>query len=206
MSSIISTDTAFPMVAGVEVTTDDQGRFNLNALHKASGEGKHKKPSKWLDTQQAQDLVVALKSQSGSTPINVIRGGHSPGTFASKPLAVAYSMWLGGTTVFCAVLKSMEDASSIFKALQELEVPDDLPDMFVYAIQEMKTGNIKLGISRDPVQRLRQLQIGNSSKLKLVAYRKAENRFADERAIHADEASHRLRGEWFTADAMQALQ
>ncbi|ENZ1875423.1 hypothetical protein ACGGXQ_002104 [Salmonella enterica] len=26
-----------PVIAGVEITTDDAGRFNLNALHKASG-------------------------------------------------------------------------------------------------------------------------------------------------------------------------
>lgn len=106
MSSIISisADTAFPMVAGVEVTTDDQGRFNLNALHKASKEGEHKKPSKWLQTQQAQELVFALNSQSPNSdfgdnsttyePLNIIRGGHAPGTFAHELLAVSYAGWI----------------------------------------------------------------------------------------------------------------
>lgn len=28
---------ALPVIAGVEITTDEHGRFNLNALHKASG-------------------------------------------------------------------------------------------------------------------------------------------------------------------------
>ena len=52
-----------PVIAGVEITTDAEGRFNLNALHKASGEGESKKPSKWLRTQQAQDLISELETQ-----------------------------------------------------------------------------------------------------------------------------------------------
>lgn len=35
-----------PMIAGVEITTDAEGRFNLNALHKASGLGEGKTTSK----------------------------------------------------------------------------------------------------------------------------------------------------------------
>ena len=52
-----------PMIAGVEITTDSEGRFNLNALHKASGEGESKKPSEWLRTKQAQELIAELSSQ-----------------------------------------------------------------------------------------------------------------------------------------------
>lgn len=40
--------TSLPVIAGVEITTDAEGRFNLNALHKASGLGSAKKPSNWL--------------------------------------------------------------------------------------------------------------------------------------------------------------
>ncbi|UBX29978.1 DNA-binding protein [Arsenophonus apicola] len=31
------TNEHYPIIAGVEITTDSDGRFNLNALHKASG-------------------------------------------------------------------------------------------------------------------------------------------------------------------------
>ena len=40
-----------PVIAGVEIVNDDHGRLNLNALHKASGLGKHKAPNKWLEIQ-----------------------------------------------------------------------------------------------------------------------------------------------------------
>lgn len=100
MSNIVK----FPVIAGVEVTTDDEGRFNLNALHKASKEGEHKKPSEWLRTKQAQELVAALKAQSGNStfgtssaayePLSIIRGGNAPGTFAHELLAVSYAGWI----------------------------------------------------------------------------------------------------------------
>ena len=112
----------------------------------------------------------------------------------------------GAKLAMDSMLSQVSDYRKIIEALNGFEVPDDLPDMFVYAIREKDTGNVKLGISRDPQQRLRQLQTGNSSELELVAYRKAENRFADERAIHADADAYRLRGEWFSAGAVEVLQ
>ncbi|MEQ9888238.1 KilA-N domain-containing protein [Pectobacterium zantedeschiae] len=44
-------------IAGVEISTDAEGRFNLNALHQASGLGANKAPAQWLRTQAAQDLI-----------------------------------------------------------------------------------------------------------------------------------------------------
>jgi len=103
--------------------------------------------------------------------------------------------------------KTESTLQELLSALEAFDIPDDLPpDMFVYAIRERETGRIKLGISRDPSSRVAQLQTGNSSKLELVAVRPAVNRFADERVIHADAASYRLRGEWFTASALEVLK
>ncbi|EFL91983.1 hypothetical protein REG_0945 [Candidatus Regiella insecticola LSR1] len=50
-----------PIVAGIIVTTDAIDRFNLNAIHKASGEGEHKRPSKWLATAQSQELIRLMR-------------------------------------------------------------------------------------------------------------------------------------------------
>lgn len=105
-----------------------------------------------------------------------------------------------------AMIAQIRDVKHILESIRDFEVPDDLPDMFVYAIRDRETGHIKLGISRDPRARVAQLQTGNSHELELVAYRRAENRFADEHAIHADAEAYRLRGEWFTASALEVLQ
>lgn len=104
------------------------------------------------------------------------------------------------------ILGQINDFRGVLDALNSFEVPDDLPDLFVYAIQEVETGRIKLGISRDPQQRLMQLQTGNSQKLKLIASRKAVNRFADERALHTEARAHHIHGEWFTHKAAGVLQ
>ncbi|MDC9591026.1 KilA-N domain-containing protein [Xenorhabdus sp. XENO-10] len=94
-----------PVIAGVEITTDSEGRFNLNALHKASGTGASKSPGQWLRTKQASDLVLELEVKllkdnqyvnmhSGQKSIITILGGTNPGTFAHELLAVSYAGWI----------------------------------------------------------------------------------------------------------------
>lgn len=96
----MGTVTQLPVIAGVEITTDEQGRFNLNALHRASRTEQSKKPSEWLRSKQASELIRALESQSGNPRFGVvatIRGGNSPGTFAHELLAVSYAGWISPT-------------------------------------------------------------------------------------------------------------
>lgn len=89
-----------PMIAGVEITTDEAGRFNLNALHRSSDAGDHKRPSKWLATDQAKSLIDELqknqspKSGLAQEVVSVIKGGVSPGTFAHELLAISYAGWI----------------------------------------------------------------------------------------------------------------
>lgn len=91
--------TSLPVIAGVEITTDSEGRFNLNALHKASGLGEHKRPSKWLSIDPTKELISELINQSpleglAQNPINAIKGGANPGTFAHELLAISYAGWI----------------------------------------------------------------------------------------------------------------
>ena len=95
------------------------------------------------------------------------------------------------------VLSKVQDAKAIIAALEDFEVPEDLPPMYVYAIRNKTTRRIKLGISQNPERRLKELQTGNDCELELVAFRKAENRFKDEKALHRENALLRVRGEWF---------
>ena len=84
-----------PVIAGVVITTDEQGRFNLNALHKASNLGSAKQPSNWLRLESTQALVDELDNSSDvmSSPI-VTAGGRNGGTFAHELLAVSYAGWI----------------------------------------------------------------------------------------------------------------
>lgn len=101
-----------PVIVGVSITTDNQGRFNLNALHKASGGEKGKQPSNWLRLDSTQELIQELSRSSdlrngqelteelrrnpalGENLINVTRGGAMQGTFAHELLAISYAGWI----------------------------------------------------------------------------------------------------------------
>tara|TARA_B100000131_G_C18023053_1_gene575364 strand:+ start:493 stop:786 length:294 start_codon:yes stop_codon:yes gene_type:complete len=67
---------------------------------------------------------------------------------------------------------------------------------FLYIIQSDLTGMIKIGRSKDPVKRLKQLQTGNPNELKLIASFKDQG--WKEKIIHESLKSFRLKGEWFS--------
>ena len=95
------------------------------------------------------------------------------------------------------IISRVKGAKEVIAALEDFEIPENLPTMYVYAIRNKHTGRIKLGISENPERRLKELQIGNDCELELLAYREAANRFKDEKAIHNRHQHLRVRGEWF---------
>lgn len=122
-----------PVIAGVEITTDEQERFNLNALHKASGLGKNKAPNKWLENKQAKALVLELESQtpnSGSA-LKVINGGKGSGTFAVEQLAVAYANWISPAFYLTVINTFLEHKKGVLRP----EIPQSLPEALRYAAE-----------------------------------------------------------------------
>jgi len=107
-NSITDQSSHLPVIAGHEITTDEHGRFNLNAIHRASKSGRQKRPSYWIATKQAQELISEVKSQSADlhfegvdqdknsclAPIHAYHGGATPGTFAHELLAISYAGWI----------------------------------------------------------------------------------------------------------------
>lgn len=90
-----------PLVIGeFSVRQDEDGRYCLNNLHKASGELDKHKPPFWLRNEQTKELIGELqKCNSGypsiDSPVNVIRGGGAKhGTYVVKELVYAYAMWI----------------------------------------------------------------------------------------------------------------
>lgn len=92
--------------------------------------------------------------------------------------------------------KSVLTLNEMMNFAKNIDIDD--AEMFIYAIMEEDTGNIKIGISKNPEQRLRQLQTGNSSQLSIVKTIKADNNFKDEKALHLKNKEHLIRGEWFS--------
>lgn len=63
----------------------------------------------------------------------------------------------------------------------------------IYFIQDTENRRIKIGISSDPIARLKQLQVAQSAELKLVAL--MDGARAEEDALH--QLFTKKRGEWF---------
>lgn len=67
---------------------------------------------------------------------------------------------------------------------------------YVYLIRG-NDSNYKIGIAKNPKQRLKQLQTGNSDRLQLVETFQTENASKIESALHYAFAHARNEGEWF---------
>jgi len=68
---------------------------------------------------------------------------------------------------------------------------------YIYLIQSLENGYYKVGVSKHPQQRIRELQTGNSSKLKLIETYQSELAHQIERALQRRYEHLRKEGEWF---------
>ena len=88
-----------PLVIGdLSVRQDEDGRYCLNDLHKASGgENKHA-PYRFIRLEQTIDLVNEIEQAPdmvlGRKAVNSIHGGNDRGTYVVKELVYAYAMWI----------------------------------------------------------------------------------------------------------------
>lgn len=91
------------MIANVEVHTDSEGRYNLNALHKAhiarnmtdERSARGSEPASWLRLDTTKALIDEMRQYADMriTPINQ-KAGYQGGTFAHKLLVISYAGWI----------------------------------------------------------------------------------------------------------------
>ena len=154
---------------------------------------------------------IAKKYGKHNSDVYKTKRGKGGGTFAHKDIALEYAMYLGGNVIKSAIIERIGEIDQILKAFENFHVDEEIVDamkqtynvnkLYVYAIKEDSTGNIKIGISANPRRRLEQLQTGNSSALTLVAVKEAVNGYADEAKLHLTNAAYHVRGEWFSGQA-----
>ncbi|HDX6054336.1 MULTISPECIES: GIY-YIG nuclease family protein [Acinetobacter calcoaceticus/baumannii complex] len=162
------------------------------------------------------DLLRDVRKISKQLNINIdqFRGiyfldsnNHRGLTKYQLPMSLAITLCSGYSAeirlqIADVLVKDTQTLKAIIQALRDFEVPDDLPDMYVYYIRNKSTGNVKIGISANPSQRLKQLQTGCDGKLELVAVKKADNKYKDEVKEHNIQQEHQLKGEWFRASCL----
>lgn len=99
-------------------------------------------------------------------------------------------------------IKHFERSVSIDAIMNLISSIDcDEEDLYIYIIQDEVTGSYKVGISKNPEERLKSLQCGNSSKLSLIHKFIAKDGFKTERLAHKILERNSIRGEWFDSDS-----
>ena len=68
---------------------------------------------------------------------------------------------------------------------------------YIYLIQSIENGYYKIGVSKHPKKRVKQLQTGNSSELKLIESYQSEHAHKVERALQRRYSYLKKEGEWF---------
>lgn len=87
---------AQPLVIGdFSIRQDEDGRYSLADLHKASGNLAKHKPSNFLRVEQTQELISEIEQFSDMrSAVKVINGGNNRGTYAVKEMVYSYAMWI----------------------------------------------------------------------------------------------------------------
>ena len=76
---------------------------------------------------------------------------------------------------------------------------------FVYLIRSLEEGYFKIGVSKNPKKRLKQLQTGNSSELELLGEYSSEYAHKIEKTLHNMHTHSKKEGEWFDIPLTEAL-
>lgn len=94
--------------------------------------------------------------------------------------------------------KMVKDERAAIEARQhaaELEQQRRNRQRYVYALQAVNGGAIKIGCSQNPTARLSQLQGSTPTTLQLLATMAGD--YTTEKGFHDRLAAHRVKGEWF---------
>ncbi len=79
------------VISALPIRQDNDNRYCLNDLHKASGGEQKHRPKYFLQTLQTKGLIAELMEEGGITPTLIIRG---IGTYVIKELIYAYAAWI----------------------------------------------------------------------------------------------------------------
>lgn len=100
------------------------------------------------------------------------------------------------------IVRSYSESSllAVLNLISSMDTEEMESDRYVYVARESVSGRYKIGISKDPERRIKELNTGNPEKLNLVhAYLATEKGYKSEALAHAVYESERISGEWFSS-------
>lgn len=170
------------VIADIEITRDSEGRYNLNALHRASGLDPNKAPAQWLRNGGTQDIIKEIVDmQICTSPINAIKGGFNQGTYVHELLAVSYAGWISA-----AFQLKVNQAFLDSRKPKQIAIPQTLSEALQLAADQAKQLELqapKVNYFDKVVERenlLNATQVGQKLKLSAVKM----NRYLDEMKVY----------------------
>lgn len=77
------------------VHRSENGLYNMNDVHKASGGEDATKPAKFLEVAKNKAIIKALQALTPDEPVlKVVRGGANSGTWGSDEVVYKYAAWI----------------------------------------------------------------------------------------------------------------
>lgn len=106
-------------VAGVIVSSNGEGLYSLNDLHKASGGERRHEPYLWLNLESTKEVLLELEEEL-TTGIPVVKKeGRGGGTFVDRVLLGMYASWISAKFHILVYKVFFEAMDSKIKALEE---------------------------------------------------------------------------------------
>lgn len=108
------------------------------------------------------------------------------------------------STYGAALRSEILDAYSIRQLIMILENFDfgDIRERYLYAAKD-GDGRIKIGISKNPEERIKSLNVGHPDKLEICFVKKTESSgYKDETDLHNKLSDFHIRSEWFNPEAL----
>lgn len=113
------------LINNVEVSTDSEGRYSLNDLHKASGHQSKHTPIKFYRSHGFKAECDYLKSISGQFEPIIKKTGKGGGTWVCKELVYSYAMWISAEFKI-NVIKTFDSITSQASAPETMQALNEL--------------------------------------------------------------------------------
>jgi hypothetical protein len=201
---------------GKKIRHREDGFMSLTDLCQATG----KQISDWYRLDSTKEYLKVLAGHLGKEVNEIIeinQGGipTEQGTWGDRRVAIRLAQWLSPQLAVQIDEWVIEYLTKQHRWEQKLEqsfleslttsTSKEGKAGFVYAVLDQGNDRVKIGMTANPIQRLRQLQAGDRTTLEFYGLRAVESvglARLHERYLHDLFSGDRICGEWFGAGLM----
>lgn len=152
-------------ISNTTIRQDEQGRYCLNDLHKASGGLDKNAPAQFLRNIKTKQIIDALNTDvqictspeiNRLEPINTVKGGlGEQGTYVVKELVYTYAMWISPRFMLTVI--------RVFDAVMSSQVDlDDIQRIHRHEVRQLNTMIDKLRDQyMEQIDKVRELELNN---------------------------------------------